>query len=163
MLANPLYVTDRRAGRICTQHGEVGTPLNRSWQSARKRCYNPKIDSYKFYGGRGIKMHSAWAEYKVFAAEVRAEIGDHPGEGYQLDRIDSDGDYAPGNIKWSTFKENCRNRRNNRTLTFQGRTQCMSAWTEELGWPKSVLETRLGRGWTVERALTTPPRNYPRL
>ena len=107
-------------------------------------------------------MHDAWAEYKVFAADVRAEIGEHPGEGYQLDRIDTDGNYEPGNIRWVTAKENTRNRRNNRMLTWDGRTQCVSAWADELGMNRTSLLLRLKRGWTVERALTQPRMNYPR-
>ena len=101
-------------------------------------------------------MHPAWAEYKVFAAEVRAEIGEPPSDTHQLDRIDTDGNYEPGNIRWVTAKENTRNRRNNVMITWDGRTQCISAWADEMGWGRHVILNRRKLGWTTEEIMTTP-------
>ena len=145
-----------RKGRVCTHHGEVGTPLHSSWISARKRCYSPSHDSYPYYGGRGITMHPDWADYTVFASDIRQSIGDHPGKGFQLDRIDTEKNYEPGNVRWATPKKNARNRRSNTLLTFDGKTQCVSAWAEEKGWGRHVILTRLKLGWSVEEVLSTP-------
>lgn len=147
------------AGRINTHHGEVGNPMHTSWVCMKKRCYNKKVDSYQFYGGRGIKVYEPWHEYKVFAAQVRAEIGEHPGKGFQLDRVDNDSDYCPGNIQWATAKQNTRNRRSNTNLTYKGKTQCISAWAEEKGWGGHVIHNRIKRGWSLERILETPLRH----
>jgi hypothetical protein len=147
---------DRRAGRKAPQHGECGTPLHRSWIALNKRCFNPKVDSYPFYGGRGITVHEPWRIYPKFAEEIRATIGDHPGKPYQLDRIDTDGHYEPGNVQWVTPKANARKRRSNRLLTWDGKTQCVSAWAEEMGWGRHVILNRIKLGWTTEEIFTTP-------
>lgn len=122
----------------------------------KKRCYNKQFDSYPLYGGRGVRVYAEWHEYRKFAQAVREEIGEHPGKGFQLDRIDTDGDYAPGNIRWATAKENMRNRRNNTLLTWNGKTQTASAWCEEMGWERNVIYARLRLGWSTEEILTTP-------
>jgi hypothetical protein len=105
-----------KAGRKNKHHGEVGTHLHTAWASMKHRCYNPRMDSFQYYGGRGIEVFSERHEYPTFARQVRAEIGEHPGKGYQLDRINTDGNYEPGNIRWLTAKENTRNRRTCRML-----------------------------------------------
>ena len=101
-------------------------------------------------------MHPAWSDYTVFAADVRAEIGEPPSDNHQLDRINTDGNYEPGNLRWVTAKENTRNRRNNILLTWDGRTQCLSAWAEEKGWGRHVISARRKLGWTTEEIMTTP-------
>lgn len=73
----------------------------------RQRCGNPNATAYAAYGGRGIKVCDAWEN--SFAA-FYADMGARP-EGTTLDRIDTNGDYAPGNCKWSTPKEQGANRR----------------------------------------------------
>ena len=122
----------------------------------KKRCYNKRFASYPFYGGRGIRIYKDWHEYPKFAAAIRAEIGEHPGRGYQLDRIDNSKNYEPGNVRWVTAKQNARNRRNNTQLTWNGKTQTASAWCEELGWERNVIYSRLRLGWSAEEIFTTP-------
>jgi hypothetical protein len=122
----------------------------------KRRCYTPSHDSYPSYGGRGIKVHEPWHVYPIFAKEIRETIGEHPGKGFQLDRIDNNGNYEPGNVRWATAKENTRNRRSNTLLTFKGKTQCVSAWAEEMGWGRQVILNRLKLGWSTEEILTTP-------
>lgn len=82
------------------------TPLHRLWLSIRNRCNNPETPDYPYYGGRGIKVCVAWDRFVQFAADV----GPHPGRGLTLDRIDTDGDYAPGNVRWATREAQSRNR-----------------------------------------------------
>lgn len=78
------------------------------WAGIVDRCENPKNVSYPNYGGRGIKVHPAWRySFETFYAEM----GDRPSDKRDIDRIDNEGDYAPGNCRWVTHKENCANRR----------------------------------------------------
>lgn len=84
------------------------------WKSIKQRCTNPKNPSYKNYGGRGITMCAEWAaSFERFFADV----GECPGPGLSLDRIDNDGNYEPGNVRWATNSEQMRNRRPLRRVT----------------------------------------------
>jgi hypothetical protein len=73
----------------------------------RVRCEDPDHDSYLYYGGRGIKVCARWNNYKNFLADM----GRRPSSSHTLDRIDSDGNYEPGNCRWSTWDEQVSNRR----------------------------------------------------
>lgn len=64
------------------------------------------MPSYPQYGGRGIKVCDRWQRFENFLADM----GVRP-EGKTLDRIDTDGNYEPGNCKWSTASEQQQNKR----------------------------------------------------
>ena len=118
----------------------------------KTRCSNPRTGYWENYGGRGIRVCTRWKEsFEAFFADV----GGIPGPGFTLERIDNAKDYEPGNVRWATRKEQNRNTRTNRMLTFGGKTQCVGAWAEETGLG-GALGARLHRGWSVERALFTP-------
>jgi hypothetical protein len=118
-----------------------------------QRCTNPNSQAYPLYGGRGIEVHPSWVEsYEAFIADV----GRRPSPEHTLERVDTDGGYVPGNVVWATMREQQRNRRNNRLLTFDGREQTAVAWAEEKDLPYTTLLGRLKKGWSVEKALSTP-------
>ena len=71
----------------------------------------------------------------------------------ELDRIDVNGNYEPGNCRWVARVAQQRNRRNNRILTFAGRSQTVVEWAEEIGVKANTIQTRLRRGWPIERVL----------
>ena len=76
--------------------------------------------------------------------------------GLTLERRDNSKGYTPFNAIFADRKAQNRNTRRNRMLTYEGRTECLSAFAEEFGLRYSTLWDRLNRGWTVERALETP-------
>ena len=77
-------------------------------------------------------------------------------EGLTIERINGNGPYSPENCRWATRAEQGVNRRSNRRVTFQGKTQTISQWADELGFSYFTLRKRLDSGWPVGRALTTP-------
>ena len=120
------------------------------WRDIKQRCLNPKTESYENYGGRGIKMHPEWqADFPVFLAHV----GPRPGPSYSIDRIDVNGHYEPGNVRWATLAEQNNNKRNSRKLEAFGETRTQSQWAAFTGLKVSTIRTRLRAGWSVEAAL----------
>ena len=82
------------------------TPTYSSWNAARDRCYNPRATGYERYGGRGIRVCDRWSDFSAFLEDM----GERP-EGTTLDRIDSDGDYEPGNCRWADQVTQNQNRK----------------------------------------------------
>jgi hypothetical protein len=84
------------------------------------------------------------------------ELGPRP-DGMQLDRIDNDGHYEKGNVRWATLQEQTNNREVTITLTHNGRTRCLSDWAKETGLKAETIWARIKRhGWSVADALETP-------
>lgn len=74
-----------------------------------------------------------------------------------LDRIDGSKDYCPENCRWVDWEVQQNNRCNNHLITFNGKTQTMSQWAREIGLKPKTLSRRINdKGWSVEKALTTP-------
>jgi hypothetical protein len=82
-------------GRI-TEH-----PLYATWSNMKRRCYDPNNTQYPNYGARGIKVYEPWHDSRTFIAWIEANLGPRP-VGCTLDRRNNDGDYEPGNVRWSS-------------------------------------------------------------
>lgn len=89
---------------VAKTHGMAGTPEWNAWRNAEFRCTNPNYTFWADYGGRGIKF--LFTSFEQFFAE----LGPRPA-GKSLDRIENDGHYEPGNVRWATPKEQIANRR----------------------------------------------------
>jgi hypothetical protein len=141
-----------RHGHAAARKGKV-TALYRIWSHMIGRCHNPKDAAFANYGGRGIVVCDRWRDsYTAFMTDV----GPRPSSKHTLDRIDNNGGYKPGNVRWATRTQQMRNVRYNRLLTLGAESLPMAAWAERLGIKKATLADRLYRGWSDERALTTP-------
>jgi hypothetical protein len=141
------------AGQQRIIHGMTKTREFKIWMKMRQRCLNSSDHAFKDYGGRGITVCDRWINsFENFYADM----GDSP-EGMSIDRIDNNKGYSPDNCKWSTDKEQSRNRRNNHMITFNEKTQCLTDWSSELGIKHHTLCVRLNKlNWSIEKALTTP-------
>jgi hypothetical protein len=86
-------------------------PLYALWKRIRRRCNDPKSTQYRWYGARGIKVWTGWEEdAAMFIEYIEIHLGPRP-KGMSLDRIDNDGNYEPGNLRWATAKEQVANSR----------------------------------------------------
>lgn len=83
----------------------------RRWRGILDRCEHPNSPSYRNYGGRGIKVCERWHNFDVYFADIMRLLGPCPG-GMSLDRIDNDGDYEPGNVRWASAWRQAANSRN---------------------------------------------------
>lgn len=91
-------------------HGHTSGGQSRtyvSWRRMKDRILNPNHEKYPLYGGRGIAIEPRWIES---FEDFLADMGERP-DGKTLDRIDPNGDYTPGNVRWATTKEQRANRR----------------------------------------------------
>jgi hypothetical protein len=90
-------------------HGLSSHYLYRLWRNINKRCYNEHTRGYANYGGRGISNY--WKDDAAnFIYYIKKELGDRPSKTHSLDRINNNGNYEPGNIRWATQKEQCQNK-----------------------------------------------------
>jgi hypothetical protein len=81
------------------------TPEYAAYWDARERCRNPKVHNWMRYGGRGIKF--LFTSFEKFYAH----IGPRPSSTHSLDRIENDGNYEAGNVRWATKEQQNDNRR----------------------------------------------------
>lgn len=117
-----------------------------------QRCTNPNRRGYSRYGGRGISIAPEFATFEGFYAC----LGPCP-SGMSLDRIDTNGNYEPRNVRWASSTTQSNNRRSNQLLTHKGETHTVAEWADILNMNFYTLWARLFKyGWTVERALTEP-------
>lgn len=137
-----------------TTHGMSRSKDYFRWQGMIERC-KPMNKDHKNYYDKGVMVCDRWS--KSFEAFI-SDMGKCPKEKTSIDRINSDGNYEPGNCRWATWSQQSRNKRTNRLLEFRGITRCVTDWAKELGISRCSIFSRLCRGWSVERILTTPIR-----
>lgn len=130
------------------------SPEYRCWQAIKNRCLNPNVPEFPLYGGRGIRICDEWRD--SFEAFLR-DVGSKPSRRLSLDRIDPDGHYEPGNVRWATTIEQNRNLRTTVLYEMDGRKQPLGAWADEYGMPREVVNQRISKwSWSLHDALTVP-------
>lgn len=138
-------------------HGEAGhgheTVEYRTWSAMIRRCHNPKAPQFKHYGGRGVRVSDEWREsYLAFLAHV----GRRPSDKHSIDRINNDGNYEAGNVRWSTKDVQANNTRANVWIEHDGKRMTAAQWDIHMGFASGTVATRLGNGASAEQALTRP-------
>lgn len=124
-------------------------PLYQTWANIVQRCTNPNNTKYADYGGRGILVCQAWRE--SFAVFLR-DVGEKPSDDAEIDRIDNDAGYEPGNIRWATRKQQNRNTRTCKRYCLNGENLTITEWAFRLGWSIEGMRKRL-HALPVEDAL----------
>lgn len=98
------YAANRAKAKAAVDKWRLANPERRILAGARQRCTNPNNPAYASYGGRGI-------QFRLGVEELLSTLGPRPSRTHSLDRIDNDGHYEIGNVRWATAKEQAANRR----------------------------------------------------
>ena len=133
-------------------HGLCDHPLYHCWYNMLDRCYDKTNKQWSGYGGRGIEVCEEWRGPDGLANFVADMVECPPG--HSIDRIDNDGSYCKANCRWTTRKEQQRNRRNSATITHAGRTGTIAAWAEWSGVSAATIRSRIKVGRPLEIALS---------
>lgn len=139
------------------KHGRSQTPEYRCWQQLKARCLNLNHRAYPNYGGRGITVHPDWVnDFEAFLAYV----GPRPSSKHSLDRVDVDGNYEPGNVRWATWRTQAKNRRS------QGSGAHLRKPTSgrKTNFKHGLINTPEYNAWSLmkDRCLNPQSSNYPR-
>lgn len=124
-----------------------------TWRNMLTRCGDPKNCNYHRYGARGITVCSRWQSFDLFLADV----GPRPSPTHSLDRIDNNGNYEPGNVRWATRRVQLNNTRRNRYVTISGETRSLTEWARHYGVRPTTADARLRGGCPPEEAFTRTP------
>jgi hypothetical protein len=122
-------------------HGMTRSTEYRIWRHMVARCRDDRNPAWSDYGGRGIVVCERWLQFDNFLADM----GRRP-PSQSLDRIDNNGHYEPGNVRWATDQQNANNRRSNWLVTLNGVTRTKAEWARELGLSRSGFSHRLKSG-----------------
>jgi hypothetical protein len=163
-----IRINDLQAGksRMCRQcsvessnivHGMRDTAEYNSWMHMIQRCHNENNKDYANYGGRGIIVCDMWR--KSFEAFFMC-VGLKPTSEHTIERIDTNGNYEPGNVKWATRAEQTVNQRSNVVLEIDGERKTVSQWAQDPRCPVNqfTIYKRLERDWDARRAVFEPSR-----
>lgn len=133
-----------------TTHGLSRSPEYKIWRALVSRCTRAADKNFHRYGGRGIEVKYSGFEH------FYSDIGPRPTDAHSVDRIDFNGHYEPGNVRWATIVQQGNNTSRNRTLVVCGRALTVAEWARETGIPYGTIQGRLHRGWSSEDAVLTP-------
>lgn len=130
------------------------SPEYNCWANLRQRCNNFLNPSFADYGARGITVCPEWDSFDTFLQDM----GPRPTKKHSIERKDNDKGYCKDNCVWATKKVQQNNRRSNIEYEHDGQSHTVGGWSEIVGISENTLFYRIYRGWTIERALTTPVR-----
>lgn len=138
------------AGGPRRTHGKAGTPEYKAWIRMKNRCYDESFIEYAHYGGRGINVCDEWRHsFETFFAD----IGPRPSPVHSLDRINNDGNYGPGNVRWATRIQQANNRRCSRFIEFNGQRKTVAEWEQSYGFGRNKLYWKIANGISMETAI----------
>jgi hypothetical protein len=127
-------------------HGASYTGEYAAWKNMKSRCFNPKYTRYNLYGARGITVHPEWT---TNFSDFFLHVGPRP-RGSTLDRIDVNGNYEPGNVRWATRQQQQRNQQKSIYLTSQGETRHLREWAEIIGVSAPSIRLFMKKGRTLD-------------
>ena len=137
----------KRAERSNANHMS-GTKVYYCWKSMVDRCTNTHNKRFERYGGRGISVCRSWLKsFRRFRTWAYAHGYE---DGLQIDRVDYDGDYRPGNCRFVDRTTQANNRSNNRFIEYEGRRMTVAQWSRELNIPYDRLKRSTRKGESID-------------
>lgn len=151
-IGDSLSISKYRVWQLLKEH-----PLWNRYRHMIARCHLPHSKSFKWYGARGIKVCDRWLNgdgesltgFQCFVLDM----GEPPTPKHTLNRKENSGSYEPGNVEWATRKDQARNLRTTRFVTFRGQRISLTALCEQLGLNRNAVYLRLWRGQDIEQAI----------
>lgn len=134
-------------------HGLTHSRLFSIWTNIKTRTSNPNCSEAKNYIGKDIKMCDEWKDFIIF---YNWAMSNGYSDNLSIDRIDNSKGYYPENCRWTTAKEQNRNKDNLHYIEYKGETHPIVVWAEKLNIKYGTLRSRINRGWEIERAFTKP-------
>lgn len=132
-----------RAKAANTTHGLKKSKTYISWCNMISRCNNRRNDHYSDYGDRGIKVCDRWLKFENFLED----IGKKPTPKCEIDRVDNNGNYEPGNCQWVLSEQNSRNQRTSKWWYIDGiRYLSLTDAAETTGIHYAKIHRRIKRG-----------------
>lgn len=129
-----------------TTHGMTNSDEYKNWSDMKKRCSSKKSKRYARYGGRGISVCDRWAnDFMAFYEDM----GPRPSKGHEIDRINNDGNYEPGNCRWATKSENMMNTGRAMIIDYKGERLPLKVVAALTGVQYGTLYYRFKRGLPV--------------
>lgn len=125
-------------------------------RNAIHRCHSDNNSQFKDYGGRGIVVCEEWRAADGFQKFIK-HIGPKPSSDLTLDRIDNDGNYEPGNVRWATRSKQVANRRRKYLITIGQESKTISEWSKSTGIHPATLHSRIKQGLIGQAILTPQP------
>jgi hypothetical protein len=144
-----------KGGRAISRNRMSNSPEYRAWRDMQRRCFCSSCSGYRNYGGRGITVCDRWLGDYGFSNFLN-DVGPRPSNSVSLDRINNDGNYEPGNCRWTSKREQIRNSRTIHPITINGRTLSIIEWCELFHIPYRRTKSRISVGWDPIDAIGNP-------
>lgn len=130
---------------MTSRHGHSGERIYIIWKDMKQRCNYTKHIHYKSYGGKGIKVCDEWNKDFLSFYDCVSKLPHYNEKGYTLDRINSNGNYEPNNVRWASAKEQARNRHTTVFVTINGETKSLTEWSNSTGIKYATLNKRYNK------------------
>lgn len=141
------------------KHGMYKSKTYNSWALMKQRCTDINSKHYINYGAKGITICEEWLDFQNFLRDM----GECPADKRSIDRIDNSKGYEITNCRWVTSAEQNRNYKRNLYYEFKGERKILTDWASEYKIHFNTLKYRITKlGWSIEKALTTPPKKVGR-
>lgn len=132
-------------------HGMSKSAEYMTWRRMWSRCTNPIVDRYPRYGGRGISVCDQWKSFEVFFKD----IGVRPSPKHSLGRIDNNGNYEPGNVRWEEPEQQNYNKKSTLRLNIGDKSIDMMEAVKITGQSRDAIVQRIKAGMPVDKVLAS--------